>query len=88
MIHLQCLFHQANHIKGIDFRKIVQGSTELAEFTSCENGLGVSVWWALLRGGCFLWGPQVSTVSLTVWPKSPDLQTFGSLKALSEWDVY
>ena len=80
MIHLQCFFHQANHITGIDFREIVQGSTELAKFTSCDNGLGVSVWWTLWRGGCFLRGPQVSAVGLTVCSKFLGLKMFGSFK--------
>ena len=78
MIQLKCLFHQANYIKGIDFREFFQGSAEFAKFTSCENGLGVSVWRTLWRGGCFLREPQVSAAGLTV--QFLGLQTFGSFK--------
>ena len=77
---LYSLFHQANYIKGIDFRGIVQGNAELAKFTFCENGLGISVWQALWRGGDFLWGPDVSAVVLTVCSKFLGLQTFSSFK--------
>ena len=80
MIHLQCLFNQANYINGIDFWEIFQGSTESAKFTSCQNGLRVSVWWTLWHGGWFLWGPQVSTVGLTVYWKFLGLQKFRSFK--------
>ena len=80
MIHLWCLFNQVNHVKGIDFREIVQRSAELAKFTSCENGIGASLWRTLWRGGWFLRGPQVPAVGLTVCSKFLGLQTFGTFK--------
>ena len=80
VIHLQCLFHQADYIKETDFHGVVQGSAELTKFTSCENGLGVSVWWELWRGEGFIRRPQVSAVGLTVFSKFLDVQTFGSFK--------
>ena len=75
---IQCLFHQANYIKGIDFCKIIQGSTEFAKFTSCENGLGVSVWrtlaWWMLSSG------PSGVCRRFDCTKFLGLQTFGSFK--------
>ena len=79
MIHLVS-FSSSKHIKGIDFHEIVQESAEWAKFTSCENDLGVSVWWTLWRGWCFLRRPQVSAVGMIVCSKFLGLQTFGSFK--------
>ena len=39
-----------------------------------------SVWQTLWHGGCFLRGPQVSAVDLTVGSKFLALHTFGSFK--------
>ena len=53
-----------------------------------EWSKGLSVSRALWRWGGFLRRLQVSTVGLTECSKFLGLQAFGSLKALSEWDVY
>ena len=79
MIHLQSFSSSKSHY-GIDIREIVQRSAELAKFTACKNGLGVSVWRTLWRSGCFLRGPQLSAVGLPVCSKFLSLQTFGSFK--------
>ena len=57
----------------------------MVKFTSCENGLGVSVWPTLWRSSCFLREPQASAVGMIVCSKvsrSSNARQFYMEKAL------